>query len=127
MPMIFLYFFLLQIATSAVFCTYIVHKCSMQEYLSLHISIMPSRAAVQRIHLFSVFSLHAFYICECVPLGTRIEPTTPDKRPADLPPPSHIFIFDIYTILQLRESSPQLAYYMVLLHYKALPALQLHR
>ena len=58
----------------------------MQEYLSLHISIMPSRAAVQRIHLFSVFSLHAFYICECVPLGTRIEPATPDKRPADLSP-----------------------------------------
>ena len=47
---------------------------------------MPSRAAVQRIHLFSVFSLHAFYICECVPLGTRIEPADPDKRPADLSP-----------------------------------------
>ena len=47
---------------------------------------MPSRAAVQRIHLFSVFSLHAFYICECVPLGTRIEPAAPDKRPADLSP-----------------------------------------
>ena len=90
--MIFLYFFLLQIATSAIFCTYIVHECSMQEYLSLHISIMPSRAAVQRIHLFSVFSLHAFYICECVPLGTRIEPTTPDKRPADLSPWSIILL-----------------------------------
>ena len=86
MSMIFLYFFLLQIATSAVFCTYIVHECSMQEYLSLHISIMPSRAAVQRIHLFSVFSLHAFYICECVPLGTRIETAASDKRPADLSP-----------------------------------------
>ena len=40
---------------------------------------------------------------------------------------SVVFIFDIYTILQLRESSLQLAYYMVLLHCKALPALQLHR
>lgn len=40
---------------------------------------------------------------------------------------SVVFIFDIYTILQLRESSLQLAYYTVLLHCKALPALQLHR
>ena len=40
---------------------------------------------------------------------------------------SVVFIFDIYMILQLRESDLQLAYYMVLLHCKALPALQLHR
>ena len=40
---------------------------------------------------------------------------------------SVVFIFDIYTILQSRESDIQLAYYMALLHYKALPALQLHR
>ena len=40
---------------------------------------------------------------------------------------SVVFIFDIYMILQLRESDLQLAYYTALLHYRALPSLQLHR
>lgn len=50
---------------------------------------------------------------------------TKDRKTLSLS--SVVFIFDIYTILQLRESDLQLAYYMVLLHYRALPALQLHR